>query len=118
MVNNVIKTRQELGYKGMPYLDASVNFMQYSNGVMVYDVLNDKFFWTDPLPINNNYPLVVIADDDIYIIGGETGGGCVLGKPTGRHSDLVLKQDYIEVWDIKIIKKIIMLTFVSIQFFF
>ena len=91
VVNNVIKTREELGYEGMPYLDASVNFMQYSNGVMVYDVLNDKFFWTDPLPINNNYPLVVIADDDIYIIGGETGGGCVLGKPTGRHSDLVLK---------------------------
>ena len=44
MVNNVIKTREELGYEGMPYLDASVNFMQYSNGVMVYDVLNDKFF--------------------------------------------------------------------------
>ena len=40
-----------------------------------------SFFWTDPLPINNNYPLVVIADDDIYIIGGETGGCVFLASP-------------------------------------
>ena len=93
VVNNIVKTQEELKYTGMPYLNNDVNIWAYSNGVMVYDILKDQFFWTDPLPIGNNYPLVSIVGDELYVIGGETGGGCLLGKPVGRHSDIVFKAE-------------------------
>ena len=74
-----------------PHLDHRVNSAYYSNGALVFDSVQKKFFLTDPLPINNNGPLVLINGDDLYIIGGETGIGCVFDRPVGRHSYVVLK---------------------------
>jgi len=71
---------------------SSVNYRkQYSNSMLVYDITLDNFFFTDPLPINNNLPLVYLRGDYIYTLGGETGTGCVFGKMYGQHTELVLR---------------------------
>ena len=57
---------------------------RYSNGVLVYDIRNDSFHWSDSMPINNNGPLTYIHDDYIYVIAGETGTGCAFGKAYGQ----------------------------------
>ena len=63
----------------------------YSNAIVVYDTIKDDFYYTDPLPMNINLPLVLIKNDTMYIIGGEGGSGCVFNKMYGQHLNLVLK---------------------------
>ena len=71
---------------------SSVNFRKgYSNSMLVYDIALDNFFFTDPLPINNNLPLVYLRGDYIYTLGGEGGIGCAFGKLYGQHPDLVMR---------------------------
>jgi hypothetical protein len=68
---------------------------QYSNAVVIYDAERDGFYFTDPLPINNNCPLVAVDSRYIYVIGGEAGTGCAFGKLYGQHAELVLRGEII-----------------------
>lgn len=60
------------------------------NDVFVFDMLHKRFGRADALPIDNNLPMTIVRDDQIYLIGGETGGGLVLGEYYGHHPDLLL----------------------------
>ncbi len=60
------------------------------NDVFVYDVQTAKFGSADSLPIDNNLPMTVVQDDQIYLLGGETGGGVIDGQYYGHHPDLLL----------------------------
>ena len=83
--------------KEYPYLGEKVNQYDYSNGVLVYDIMKRAFFWTDPLPINLNPSMIIGSNDSIYIVGGETGVGCFQpdtsypGVPVGRHSEYIIR---------------------------
>ena len=77
--------------KGMPFLTSPLQRAVYSNGLLIFDVVRQRFFWTDPLPYNNNCPMTAIQGDTLYIIGGESGIGCVLGKWVGRHSTQLIR---------------------------
>ena len=61
------------------------------NNVFVYDVKTDRFGTAGTLPIDNNLPMTVVRGDRIYLIGGETGGGVVLGEYYGHHPELLLQ---------------------------
>jgi N-acetylneuraminic acid mutarotase len=63
----------------------------YHNDVFVYDTKSDLFGRADSLPINNNLPMAVVWGDEVFLIGGETGGGVVEGEPYGHHPDLLLR---------------------------
>ena len=63
----------------------------YSNNVFAYDTKLDKFLFSDPLPINNNCPMVYIHKDYLYVLGGEGGSGCVLGKLYGQHLNMFIR---------------------------
>ncbi len=67
------------------------------NNVFVYDVLNNVFGTADELPSDNNLPMTVIHGDEIYLLGGETGGGIVEGEYYGHHPDLVLRRKITEI---------------------
>lgn len=60
------------------------------NDLYVYDTQKDLFGTGDELPIDNNLPMSVVHGDRIYLLGGETGGGEVLGEYFGHHPDLTL----------------------------
>jgi len=51
----------------------------YHNDVFVYDTRTNLFGTADSLPLNNNMPNAVIRRDEIFLIGGETGGAVVEG---------------------------------------
>lgn len=61
------------------------------NDVFVYDTRSGLFGTADRLPIDNNLPMTVVRGDEIYLLGGETGGGMVQGEYYGHHPDLFLK---------------------------
>ena len=60
------------------------------NDVFVFDIQTRRFGTADPLPIDNNLPMTVVRGNEIYLIGGETGGGMVDGEYYGHHPDLCL----------------------------
>ncbi|MSR60128.1 MAG: hypothetical protein EXS05_21220 [Planctomycetaceae bacterium] len=60
------------------------------NDVFVYDTKSDLFGTGDPLPIDNNLPMSVVRGNQLYLLGGETGGGEIDGKYYGHHPDLLL----------------------------
>jgi len=60
------------------------------NDFYVYDTHRDLFGTGDLLPIDNNLPMTVVRGERIYMLGGETGGGEVLGEYFGHHPDLFL----------------------------
>ena len=60
------------------------------NDVFVYDVKTNTFGVADRMPIDNNLPMTVVRGDQIYMLGGETGGGVVEGEFYGHHPDLLL----------------------------
>ena len=62
----------------------------YYNDVFVYDTRADLFGRADSLPINNNLPMAVVKGDEVFLMGGETGGGMVEGEAYGHHPDLLL----------------------------
>jgi N-acetylneuraminic acid mutarotase len=63
---------------------------EYHNDVFVYDTRTDLFGRADSLPINNNAPMAVVRGNEIFLLGGETGGGWVEGEYYGHHPDLLL----------------------------
>ncbi len=63
---------------------------EYHNDVFVYDTKTNLFGRADSLPINNNAPMAIIRNDEVFILGGETGGGWVEGEYYGHHPDLLL----------------------------
>jgi N-acetylneuraminic acid mutarotase len=63
----------------------------YFNDVFVYDVKTDSFGTASTLPLNNFMPLAVLREDDLYLIGGETGGSEIDGESFSHHPDLFLK---------------------------
>ena len=60
------------------------------NDVFVYDTQTDLFGTADPLPIDNNLPMSVVDGEQIYLLGGETGGGSIGDRYFGHHPDLFL----------------------------
>jgi hypothetical protein len=73
----------------------------YFNDVFVYDTRTDRFGRADPLPLNNNLPMTVLAGSELFLVGGETGGARLLESATGagyspageyfgHHPDLLL----------------------------
>lgn len=60
------------------------------NDVFIYDTITNRFGTGTALPIDNNLPMSVIRGDQLYLIGGETGGGEINGKYYGHHPDLLL----------------------------
>jgi N-acetylneuraminic acid mutarotase len=60
------------------------------NDVFVYDTRTNLFGRADSLPIDNNAPNTVVRGDEIFCMGGETGGGMVEGEWYGHHPDLLL----------------------------
>ena len=61
------------------------------NDVFVYDTATNQFGAADKLPIDNNLPMAVVSGDEIFLLGGETGGGVVDGEYYGHHPDLFLR---------------------------
>ena len=60
------------------------------NDCFVYDVTTNTFGSADKLPIDNNLPMTVVRGNEIFLIGGETGGGLIDGVFYGHHPDLFL----------------------------
>jgi hypothetical protein len=58
--------------------------------VFVYDTQTGRFGSTNPMPLDNNLPMTVVSGDQIYLLGGETGGGYVEGEYYGHHPELLL----------------------------
>ena len=61
------------------------------NNVFVYDIRTNLFGTAGTLPIDNNLPMTVVRGNQVYLVGGETGGGVVLGEYYGHHPDLLLQ---------------------------
>ena len=61
------------------------------NDVFVYDTATNLFGRVDALPIDNNLPMTVVRGNEIFLLGGETGGGIVDGEYYGHHPDLFLR---------------------------
>ena len=63
----------------------------YYNDVFVYDTDTGLFGRADSMPLNNNLSMTLVHGDEIYMIGGETGGAVVEGVFYGHHPELFLK---------------------------
>jgi N-acetylneuraminic acid mutarotase len=61
------------------------------NDMFVYDTQTNLFGTADRLPIDNNLPMTVVHGDEIFLLGGETGGGFVDNEYYGHHPDLFLR---------------------------
>lgn len=59
----------------------------YYADVFVYDTQMDLFGRADPLPLNNNLPMATARGDEIFLIGGETGGARLKDAPAGAVYD-------------------------------
>jgi hypothetical protein len=73
---------------GMPTRHDPANAM--CSDVFVYDTHAGAFGSADPLPLNNNLPMTVVAGDRIHLLGGEIGGATIEGETFGHHPDLYL----------------------------
>ncbi len=60
------------------------------NDFFVYDTHTGLFGTGDKLPIDNNLPMTVVRGNEIFLLGGETGGGEIDGVWYGHHPDLLL----------------------------
>ena len=58
--------------------------------VFVYDTQSQRFGTADKLPLNNNATMTVMYGDQVFLLGGETGGAVVEGEVFGHHPDICL----------------------------
>jgi hypothetical protein len=68
--------------------------LEFGKSVLVYDVIDKTFTYTDPLPGGLNYPAVIKrpgTENEFYLLGGEADVWDCLGIPVGRHSGLALR---------------------------
>jgi N-acetylneuraminic acid mutarotase len=63
----------------------------YFNDVFVYDTRTGLFSRADSMPLNNNLSMMLVHDDRVYTIGGETGGAMIDGVFYGHHPELLLE---------------------------
>ena len=63
----------------------------YYNDMFVYDTKTDLFGRADSMPLNNNLSMMLVHGDEVFMLGGETGGAVVEGEFYGHHPDLFLK---------------------------
>ena len=67
----------------------------YSNGILVYDILENNFFWSDPMPIDIHSPMTLFYEEDkMLMVGGESSIGCAFGKAHGRHMDTIVRFEF------------------------
>jgi hypothetical protein len=84
------------GTTGPPYgaptshPDQPYTYGVFYNDVFVYDTLLNTFGRTNLMPLNNNLPMTVVHGDEVFCIGGETGGALVYGVYFGHHPELCL----------------------------
>ena len=67
---------------------------EFSKSVLVYDVVDKVFGYTNPLPLGLNYPTVVRrpgTDNEFFVFGGEADVTPIFGVEIGRHSALNLR---------------------------
>jgi N-acetylneuraminic acid mutarotase len=64
---------------------------EYYNDVFVYDVETGLFGRADSMPLNNNMSMMLVHGDEMWTLGGETGGGVVDGVFYGHHPELFLR---------------------------
>jgi N-acetylneuraminic acid mutarotase len=62
----------------------------YYSDVFVYDTLLGKFGTATMLPLNNCAPMTAVVGNHIYMVGSETDGAFVDGKPYGHLPTLFL----------------------------
>lgn len=62
----------------------------YFSDVLVYDTQRNSFGCASNLPLNNNLPMAVLRGDQLFLIGGETGGATIEGEYYGFHPELFL----------------------------
>ena len=55
----------------------------YFADVFVYDTATDRFGRAEDLPLNNNLPMTVVQGNEIFLMGGETGGAWLTDYPEG-----------------------------------
>ena len=58
--------------------------------MLVYDAVKNIFGRADSMPLNNLAPTAVLRGNELYLLGGETGGSIIEGKFYGHHPDLCL----------------------------
>jgi hypothetical protein len=63
----------------------------YFNDVFVYDTKIGLFGRADSMPLNNNLSMMLVHGDQLFMIGGETGGAFVEGVFYGHHPELLLE---------------------------
>ena len=56
---------------------------QYYCDVFVYDTTTDTFGRAENLPLNTNKPVTVLRGNEIFLMGGETGGARLTDMPSG-----------------------------------
>ena len=67
---------------------------EFAKSVLVYDVIDKTFTYTDPLPVGVNFPAVIKrpgTDNEFYLLGGESEVWDFFGIEVGRHSSLALR---------------------------
>jgi len=64
---------------------------KYYNDMFVYDTKEGLFGRATSMPLNNNLSMMLVYEDQVFMIGGETGGGVVEGVFYGHHPELFLK---------------------------
>ena len=62
----------------------------YFSDVFVFDTNRSCFGTADKLPLNNNGAMTVVCGNNVFLLGGETGGAVVEGEVFGHHPDLCL----------------------------
>ena len=65
-------------------------------GVIVYDILKDNYYRTNPLPLNVNQPTMTTVGNTITVLGGEANPTFLKnGRFVGIHSSLVIRGDWV-----------------------
>ena len=65
-------------------------------GMLVYDTVEDKYYRTNPLPLNVNQPTITTVGNTITMLGGEANPTFLKnGRFVGIHTSLVVRGDWV-----------------------